>query len=42
MKILLVDDHMVVREGVRRLLSDMEGVHIFVAASCEAALALFA
>ena len=42
MKILLVDDHMVVREGVRRLLSDMEGVQIFEAASGEEALALFA
>ena len=40
MKILLVDDHMVVREGVRRLLSDMEGVQIFEAASGEEALAL--
>jgi two-component system, NarL family, invasion response regulator UvrY len=42
MKILLVDDHMVVREGVRRLLSDMDGVQIFEAASGEEALALFA
>jgi two-component system invasion response regulator UvrY len=42
MKILLVDDHMVVREGVRRLLSDMEGVQIYEAASGEEALALFA
>ena len=42
MKILLVDDHMVVREGVRRLLSDMDGVQIHEAASGEEALALFA
>jgi two-component system invasion response regulator UvrY len=42
MKILLVDDHMVVREGVRRLLSEMEGVQIYEAASGEEALALFA
>lgn len=42
MKILLVDDHMVVREGVRRLLSEMEGVQIYEAASGEVALALFA
>ena len=42
MKILLVDDHMVVREGVRRLLTDMEGVQIYEAASGEEALALFA
>ncbi len=28
MKILLIDDHTVVREGVRRLLSSMEGVEI--------------
>ena len=42
MKILLVDDHMVVREGVRRLLSDMEGVQIYEAASGEEALDLFA
>jgi two-component system, NarL family, invasion response regulator UvrY len=42
MKILLVDDHMVVREGVRRLLTDMEGVQIYEAASGEEALVLFA
>ena len=42
MKILLVDDHMVVREGVRRLLSEMGGVQIYEAASGEEALALFA
>jgi two-component system, NarL family, invasion response regulator UvrY len=42
MKILLVDDHMVVREGVRRLLSEMEDVQIYEAASGEEALTLFA
>jgi DNA-binding NarL/FixJ family response regulator len=41
MKILLVDDHIVVREGVRRLLSDMQGVDVCEAATGEAALALF-
>jgi DNA-binding NarL/FixJ family response regulator len=41
MKILLVDDHIVVREGVRRLLSCMEGAEIFEAASGQEALAVF-
>jgi len=41
MKILLVDDHMVVREGVRRLLSSLEGVELCEAASGQEALALF-
>ena len=41
MKILLVDDHIVVREGVRRLLSGMQGASIFEAATGQEALALF-
>jgi two-component system invasion response regulator UvrY len=41
MKIMLVDDHMVVREGVRRLLSSMEGVELSEAGSGQEALALF-
>ena len=41
MKILLVDDHIVVREGVRRLLSGIEGVELSEAASGQEALALF-
>jgi two-component system, NarL family, invasion response regulator UvrY len=41
MKIMLVDDHIVVREGVRRLLSSMEGVELCEAGSGQEALALF-
>ncbi len=41
MKILLVDDHSVVREGVRRLLSGLEDTELCEAASGEEALALF-
>jgi DNA-binding NarL/FixJ family response regulator len=41
MKILLVDDHIVVREGVRRLLSCMEGAEIFEAATGQEALTVF-
>jgi DNA-binding NarL/FixJ family response regulator len=41
MKILLVDDHIVVREGVRRLLSSMDGVELSEAATGQEALALF-
>ena len=41
MKILLVDDHTVVREGVRRLLSGMQGAVIFEAATGQDALAIF-
>ena len=41
MKILLVDDHTVVREGVRRLLSGMQGASIFEAANGHEALAIF-
>jgi DNA-binding NarL/FixJ family response regulator len=41
MKILLVDDHIVVREGVRRLLSGMQGVELCEAASGQEALTLF-
>ena len=41
MKILLVDDHIVVREGVRRLLSGMQGASIFEAATGQEALAIF-
>jgi len=41
MKILLVDDHTVVREGVRRLLSGMQDVALSEAASGQEALAVF-
>jgi two-component system invasion response regulator UvrY len=41
MKIMLVDDHIVVREGVRRLLSSMDGVELCEAGSGQEALALF-
>jgi DNA-binding NarL/FixJ family response regulator len=41
MKILLVDDHIVVREGVRRLLSAMDGVELCEAATGHEALELF-
>lgn len=41
MKILLVDDHIVVREGVRRLLSCIEGAEIFEAGSGQEALGVF-
>jgi two-component system invasion response regulator UvrY len=41
MKILLVDDHIVVREGVRRLLSGMNGAELHEASTGEEALAMF-
>jgi two-component system invasion response regulator UvrY len=41
MKILIVDDHVVVREGVRRLLSTMSEVILFEASSTRDGLALF-
>jgi DNA-binding NarL/FixJ family response regulator len=41
MKILLVDDHIVVREGVRRLLSDLPGVRLYEASTGQEALELF-
>lgn len=41
MKILLVDDHVVVREGVRRLLADITPVVLHEASSGEEALASF-
>ena len=41
MKILLVDDHIVVREGVCRLLSGMPGASISEAATGQEALSLF-
>lgn len=40
-KILLVDDHAVVREGVRRLLLDLPGISIFEAGNGQDALVLF-
>ena len=40
-KILLVDDHSVVREGVRRLLSGVEGAVLIEAATGQEALALY-
>lgn len=41
MKILLVDDHVLVRQGVRRLLSAVAGSEIFEAATGYDALSLF-
>lgn len=41
MKILLVDDHVLVRQGVRRLLSAIPGSEIFEAATSHEALAAF-
>jgi len=41
MKILLIDDHIVVREGVRRLLSGMPGVELCEASTGQEALTLF-
>jgi DNA-binding NarL/FixJ family response regulator len=41
MKILLVDDHTVVREGMRRLLATVIDAEMFDAASSEAAQAIF-
>ena len=41
MRILLVDDHIVVREGVRRLLAGIGGIELSEAASGDAALELF-
>ncbi len=40
-KILLVDDHSVVREGVRQLLSGVEGTILYEAATGQEALALY-
>jgi DNA-binding NarL/FixJ family response regulator len=39
MKILVVDDHAVVREGIRRLLATISGAEIFEAADSQEALA---
>lgn len=41
MKILIVDDHAVLREGVRRLLGTIPGAQIFEAATGHEALAIF-
>ena len=41
MKILLVDDHIVVREGVRRLLAGIGGIEVHEAASGDEALRMF-
>lgn len=41
MKILLVDDHLLVRQGVKRLLAALPDAEIFEAASSHDALALF-
>ncbi len=41
MKILIVDDHVIVREGARRLLSAMPDVAVFEASSAREGLALF-
>lgn len=40
-KILLVDDHVVVREGVRRLLLDLPGITVLEAGNGQDALAIF-
>ncbi|WP_295557749.1 response regulator transcription factor, partial [uncultured Hyphomicrobium sp.] len=40
MKILIVDDHAVVREGIRRLLSTIAGSEIHEAATSQDAMAL--
>ncbi|HPG89345.1 MAG TPA: response regulator transcription factor [Hyphomicrobium sp.] len=41
MKVLLVDDHALVRQGVRRLLSAIPNIEIFEAATSHDALAVF-
>jgi two-component system, NarL family, invasion response regulator UvrY len=41
MKILIVDDHVVVREGVRRLLAALPDTEVFEASSSREALALY-
>ncbi len=41
MKILIVDDHAVLREGVRRLLSAIPGAEIFEASTGHEAIAMF-
>jgi two-component system, NarL family, invasion response regulator UvrY len=41
MKVLVVDDHVIVREGIRRLLAPLPGLCIAEAASAPAAAALF-
>jgi two-component system, NarL family, invasion response regulator UvrY len=41
MKLLIVDDHAVVRQGVCRLLSSLSGISIYEAASATEALGLF-
>jgi DNA-binding NarL/FixJ family response regulator len=41
MKILLVDDHIVVREGVRRLLAGIGGIELCEAATGDVALTMF-
>ncbi len=41
MKILIIDDHVVVREGVRRLLTTLPDTEVFEAASARDALALY-
>jgi len=41
MKILLVDDHIVVREGVRRLLASLIDSHVWEAATGQEAMAVF-
>lgn len=40
MKVLVVDDHVVVREGIRRLLASVEGAEIHGAASAQEAIGL--
>jgi DNA-binding NarL/FixJ family response regulator len=40
MRVLIVDDHAVVRQGVRRLLSAISGVTVFEAATAQEALAI--
>jgi DNA-binding NarL/FixJ family response regulator len=40
MRVLIVDDHAVVRQGVRRLLSSISGATVFEAATAQEALAM--
>jgi two-component system, NarL family, invasion response regulator UvrY len=41
MKVLIVDDHVTVREGVRRLLASFAEIHLYDAASAAPAIAVF-
>lgn len=41
MKILIIDDHAVMRQGIRRLLDSLEGIEIVEAGTAHEALAMF-